>query len=45
MAAVIKNALVSEEMAANQFGSIPLGVLPHAVDLEAAERTLDEHLL
>ena len=38
--------LVSEEMVANQFGSIPLGVLPHAVDLEAAERLwrLSEHL-
>ena len=30
--------LVSEGMAANQFGSIPLGVLPHAVDPAAAER-------
>ena len=38
--------LVSEELAANQFGSIPLGVLPHAVDPEAAERLwhLSEHL-
>jgi len=30
--------LVSEEMAANQFGSIPLGVMPHAVDRHAADR-------
>ncbi len=38
--------LVSEEMAANQFGSIPLGVLPHAVDQQAADRLwhLSEHL-
>lgn len=30
--------LVSEENAANPFGSIPLGVMPHAVDRQAAER-------
>lgn len=38
--------LVSEEMAANQFGSIPLGVMPHAVDPQAADRLwrLSEHL-
>jgi len=38
--------LVSEELAANQFGSIPLGVLPHAVDPQAADRLwrLSEHL-
>jgi NAD(P)-dependent dehydrogenase (short-subunit alcohol dehydrogenase family) len=30
--------LVSEENAANPFGSIPLGVMPHAVDPQAAER-------
>jgi NAD(P)-dependent dehydrogenase (short-subunit alcohol dehydrogenase family) len=38
--------LVSEEIAANQFGSIPLGVLPHAVDRHSADRLwrLSEHL-
>jgi NAD(P)-dependent dehydrogenase (short-subunit alcohol dehydrogenase family) len=30
--------LVSEENATNPFGSIPLGVMPHAVDRQAAER-------
>jgi NAD(P)-dependent dehydrogenase (short-subunit alcohol dehydrogenase family) len=30
--------LVSEEMAANQFGSVPLGVMPHAVDPQTADR-------
>ena len=39
--------LVSEKLAANQFGSIPLGVLPHAVDPQAADRlwSLSEQLL
>ena len=38
--------LVSEELAANQFGSIPLGVMPHAVDRHSADRLwrLSEHL-
>jgi len=38
--------LVSEELAANQFGSIPLGVMPHAVDPQAADRlwSLSEQL-
>jgi NAD(P)-dependent dehydrogenase (short-subunit alcohol dehydrogenase family) len=39
--------LVSEELAANQFGSIPLGVMPHAVDPQTADRlwSLSEQLL
>jgi NAD(P)-dependent dehydrogenase (short-subunit alcohol dehydrogenase family) len=39
--------LVSEELATNQFGSIPLGVMPHAVDPQAADRlwSLSEDLL
>lgn len=39
--------LVSEELAVNQFGSMPLGVLPHAVDPQAADRLwrLSEHLV
>jgi hypothetical protein len=38
--------LVSEELAANQFGSLPLGVMPHAVDPQAADRlwSLSEQL-
>ena len=38
--------LVSEEIAANQFGSIPLGVMPHAVDSQAVDCLwrLSEHL-
>jgi NAD(P)-dependent dehydrogenase (short-subunit alcohol dehydrogenase family) len=38
--------LVSEEIAANPFGSIPLGVMPHAVDPQVADRLwrLSEHL-
>src|SRR5713101_8070543 len=38
--------LVSEEIAANQFGSLPRGVMPHAVDPEAADRlwSLSEQL-
>src|SRR5258708_15284527 len=38
--------LVSEELAANQFGSIPLGVMPHAVDPQTADRlwSLSEQL-
>lgn len=38
--------LVSEEIAANQFGSMALGVMPHAVDQQAADRlwSLSEHL-
>lgn len=38
--------LVSEEMAINQFGSIPLGVMPHSVDPQVADRLwhLSEHL-
>jgi hypothetical protein len=30
--------LVSDEIAANQFGSMALGVMPHAVDPQAADR-------
>lgn len=39
--------LVSEELAANQFGSMALGVMPHAVDPQAANRlwSLSEQLL
>ncbi len=39
--------LVSEEMAANQFGSKPLGMMPHAVDPVAADRlwSLSERLM
>jgi NAD(P)-dependent dehydrogenase (short-subunit alcohol dehydrogenase family) len=39
--------LVSEETAANQFGSMARGVMPHAVDLQAADRLwrLSEQLL
>ncbi len=39
--------LVSEEIAANQFGSMALGVMPHAVDPQAADRlwSLSEQLL
>ncbi len=39
--------LVSEELAANQIGSMALGVLPHAVDPQAADRlwSLSEQLL
>ena len=39
--------LVSEEIAANQFGSMALGVMPHAVDSQAADRLwkLSEQML
>ena len=39
--------LVTEEMSSNQFGSMALGVMPHAVDPQAADRlwTLSEQLL
>ncbi|MCL6459453.1 MAG: SDR family NAD(P)-dependent oxidoreductase [Gorillibacterium sp.] len=39
--------LVHEELAANQFGSMALGVMPHAVDPQAATRlwSLSEQLL
>ena len=39
--------LVSEEIAANQFGSMALGVMPHAVDPQAADHlwSLSEQLL
>jgi NAD(P)-dependent dehydrogenase (short-subunit alcohol dehydrogenase family) len=39
--------LVSDSLAANQFGSMALGVMPHAVDPDAADRlwSLSEQLL
>lgn len=39
--------LVSEKVEINNFGSLPLGVMPHAVDPQAADRlwTLSERLL
>jgi len=39
--------LVSEELGANPIGSMALGVMPHAVDPQAAERlwTLSEQLI
>jgi NAD(P)-dependent dehydrogenase (short-subunit alcohol dehydrogenase family) len=39
--------LVSDKLEANNFGSLPLGVMPHAVDPQAADRlwTLSEQFL
>ena len=39
--------LLTEELRANPIGSMALGVMPHAVDLQAADRlwSLSEHLL